>query len=93
MANGIKDLTLGVTIAGHTKDWFPYVLNPTFSVFHHDFNTDHLSQSIGREWDYQFTAGITKNLALTLKYADFNRANAIMPASRKKAWVMFVYTL
>jgi hypothetical protein len=93
LANGIKDLTLGVTVAGHTKDWLPYVLNPTFSVFHHDFKTDHLSQSIGREWNYQFTSGITKNLALTLKYADFNRANTIMPASRKKAWVMLVYTL
>ncbi|ESQ90181.1 hypothetical protein ABAC460_10545 [Asticcacaulis sp. AC460] len=91
--NGIKDLSYNLTIAGHTKPWAPWFMNPTLSVIYHDFQTDRLGQDIGTEWDAILTAGITKNLSLMLKYADFERASPTMPASRTKTWIMLQYKL
>ena len=91
--NGINDLNATFSIAGHTKPWAPFVMNPTLTVVYHNLKTDRLNQKIGKEWDAVFTAGITKNLSLMLKYADFERANPTMPASRTKTWIMLQYKL
>ena len=91
--NGIHDLNFGLTVAGHTKPWAPYFLNPTLTVIYHDLKTDRLDTPIGKEWDAVLTAGITKNLSVMLKYADFERADPTMPASRTKTWIMLQYKL
>ncbi|HTN40944.1 MAG TPA: hypothetical protein VLZ84_07320, partial [Asticcacaulis sp.] len=91
--NGVNDLTLALTIAGHTKPWAPYILNPTLSLVYHDLDTQRLGLDIGTEWDAVFTAGLTKNLSLLLKYADFQSAGAPQPASRTKTWIMLQYKL
>jgi len=44
-------------------------------------------------FDAVLTAGLTKNLSLMLKYADFERADPTMPASRTKTWLMLQYKL
>lgn len=93
MANGFKNLSYTLTVAGYTHPAFPLIKNPTLMLAYHDFETDRLSQSIGTEFDAQFASGLTKNLSLLLKYADFERANTIMPASRTKVWVGFEYKL
>lgn len=91
--NGIDDLSYSFVIAGHTKPWAPYVMNPTLTVVYHDLSTDRLDQAIGKEWDGVLLFGITKNLTCMLKYADFERAATTMPASRTKTWLMFQYKL
>ncbi len=91
--NGINDLNYSLVIAGHTKPWLPFIMNPTLTVIYHDLKTDHLGLDIGKEWDAVFVAGITKNLSLMLKYADFERANSTQPASRTKTWIMLQYKL
>ncbi len=91
--DGIDDLNLSLVVAGHTKPWAPYIMNPTLSVIYHDLKTDILDLKIGSEWDAVLTAGITKNLSLMLKYADFHRADPTMPASRTKTWIMLQYKL
>jgi len=91
--NGINDLNLGLVVAGHTKPWAPWIINPTLTLVYHDMKTDRLSQKIGTEWDGVLVAGLTKNLSLMLKYADFERASPAMPASRRKTWLMLSYKL
>jgi hypothetical protein len=91
--NGIDDFSTSFVIAGHTKPWAPYFMNPTLTVVYHDFKTDRLDLKIGKEWDAVLVAGITKNLSLMLKYADFDRASTTMPASRTKTWLMLNYKL
>ncbi|MBW8881374.1 MAG: alginate export family protein [Asticcacaulis sp.] len=95
--NGIDDLNYTLTIAGHTKPWAPWIMNPTLTLVYHDLKTDRLGTAIGpkigNEWDAVVTAGITKNLSLMLKYADFQRADPTMPASRTKTWIMLQYKL
>ena len=93
LVNGIDDLSYGLTIAGHTKPWAPWIMNPTVTIIYHDLSTARLNTDVGKEWDAMVTAGITKNLSITLKYADFERANSAMPASRNKTWIMFQYKL
>ena len=88
LVNGIDDLSYGLVIAGHTKPWAPWIMNPTLTVIYHDLSTARLSQDVGKEWDAMLTAGITKNLSISLKYADFKRADITMPASRTKTWIM-----
>ncbi|ESQ78345.1 alginate export family protein [Asticcacaulis sp. YBE204] len=92
-ANGFKNLSYGLTVAGYTHPSFPLIKNPTLTLVYHDLETERLSQSIGTEFDAQFAAGLTKNVSLLLKYADFERANTAMPASRTKVWVGFEYKL
>lgn len=92
-ANGIDDLNATFVIAGHTKPWAPWIMNPTLTVVYHDLKSDRLGMDIGKEWDAVLTAGITKNLSLMLKYADFERADPTMPASRTKTWIMLQYKL
>ena len=91
--NGINDLNLSLVVAGHTKPWAPWFMNPTLTVVYHDMKTDRLDQKIGTEWDGVLLAGITKNLSLMLKYADFERNSSSMPASRRKTWIMLQYKL
>ncbi len=92
-ADGINDLNLTMTVAGHTRPWAPWFINPTLTVVYHDMDTTRLSRPIGKEWDAVLTAGLTKNLSLMLKYADFQRADPTMPASRTKTWIMLQYKL
>lgn len=91
--DGIDDLNLTLTVAGHTRPWAPWFMNPTLTVVYHDMQTNRLSRDIGTEWDAVLTAGLTKNLSLMLKYADFQRADPTMPASRTKTWIMLQYKL
>lgn len=92
-ADGINDLNLTLVVAGHTRPWAPWFINPTLTVVYHDMDTTRLSRPIGKEWDAVLTAGLTKNLSLMLKYADFERADPTMPASRTKTWLMLQYKL
>lgn len=91
--NGINNLNYSLAIAGYTHSSFPLIKNPTLLIVYHDFETERLGQSIGSEWDVQATAGLTKNLSVLLKYADFERANTTMPASRTKLWFGLEYKL
>ena len=93
LPNGIKDLSYSFVIAGHTKPWAPYIMNPTLTLIYHDFQSEHVDADIGTEWDVVVAAGLTKNLSLVLKYADFQRAGPTMPASRTKSWIMLQYKL
>lgn len=90
LPDGLNDLSLGVTVTG--KGW-GVLKTPTLAVIHHDFDTDRLSRAVGKEWDVQATAGLTKQLSLLVKYADFQRADATMPASRSKLWFGLEYKL
>jgi hypothetical protein len=92
-ADGIDDLNLTLVVAGHTRPWAPWFMNPTLTVVYHDMKTNRLERPIGKEWDAVLTAGLTKNLSLMLKYADFERASPTMPASRTKTWIMLQYKL
>ena len=91
--NGIDDFNTSFIVAGHTKPWAPWFMNPTLTVVYHSLKTDRLDQKIGKEWDAVLVAGITKNLSLMLKYADFDRDSVTMPASRTKTWIMLNYKL
>jgi len=93
LPNGINDLSYSLVIAGHTKPWAPCIMNPTLTLIYHDFKSEHIDTKIGSEWDAVFAAGLTKNLSLLLKYADFERASPTMPASRTKGWIMLQYKL
>jgi len=95
-ANGLRDLSLTLVAAGHTKPWAPWFMNPTLSFVYHDLKADHISEKIGSEWDGVLQAGLTKNLSLMLKYADFSKAHVAdpaLPASRSKTWIMLNYKL
>ncbi|GGZ26684.1 hypothetical protein GCM10011273_10320 [Asticcacaulis endophyticus] len=89
--NGIKDMNFSLIAATHTK--VPWLMNPTFTVIYRDLETERTGQALGTEWDALATAGLTKNLSLMLKYADFERANTAAPASRTKLWVGLEYKL
>ncbi|WKL58688.1 alginate export family protein [Asticcacaulis sp. ZE23SCel15] len=89
--NGIKDMNFSLIAATHTK--VPWLMNPTFTVIYRDLETERTGQALGTEWDALATAGLTKNLSLVLKYADFERANTLAPASRTKLWVGLEYKL
>lgn len=91
--DGIDDFNVTLTLAGHTQPWAPWFMNPTLTVIYHDMTTNRLERPIGKEWDAVLTAGLTKNLSLMLKYADFERASPTMPASRTKTWIMLQYKL
>jgi hypothetical protein len=90
LPDGIKDLSLGVTLAPKT---FAVLKSPTLSVIWHDFDTERLTRGIGHEWDAQATTALTKNLTALVKYADFERASTTMPASRSKVWLGLEYKL
>jgi hypothetical protein len=95
-ANGLKDLNLTLAAAGHTKPWAPWFMNPTLSFVWHDYKAQHVSEKIGSEWDGVLQAGLTKNLSLMLKYADFSKAHVAdpaLPASRSKTWICLNYKL
>lgn len=90
--NGINDLNLSLVIAGR-KPWSAWFMAPTFTAVYHDMKTTRGDDRIGHEWDAVMSAGLTKNLSLTLKYANFDRASVLMPASRSKTWIMLQYKL
>lgn len=96
-ANGIDDLNLSLIAAGHTKPWAPWFMNPTATFVYHDLKADLTSEKIGTEWDAVLVAGLTKNLSLMLKYADFAKSTSTvdptLPASRSKTWIMLSYKL
>lgn len=95
-ANGLKDLNLTLAAAGHTKPWAPWFMNPTLSFVWHDFKAQHIHEKIGTEWDGVLQAGLTKNLSLMLKYADFAKARVAdpaLPVSRGKTWISLNYKL
>jgi len=95
-ANGLEDLNLTLAAAGHTKPWAPWFMNPTLSFVWHDFKAEHIHEKVGTEWDGVLQAGLTKNLSLTLKYADFAKARVAdpaLPASRGKTWICLNYKL
>jgi hypothetical protein len=93
LPDGINNLSYGLTIAGYTNAAFPLIKNPTLTIIHHGFETERTSRRIGGEWDIQATAGLTRNLSLLLKYADFERASPSFPASRQKFWFSLEYKL
>lgn len=90
LPDGLNDLSLGVTLTGKTVGVFK---SPTLAVVYHDFKTDRLSRDVGKEWDAQATAGLSPHLSVMIKYADFDRASATMPASRRKLWFGLEYKL
>jgi hypothetical protein len=95
-SKGVDDLNLSLIAAGHTKPWAPWFMNPTLTFVYHDLKADLVDEKIGAEWDGVLVAGLTKNLSLMLKYADFSKAHVTdptLPASRTKTWIMLSYKL
>lgn len=95
-AQGVDDLNLSLVAAGHTKPWAPWFMNPTLTFVYHDMKADLVDEKIGTEWDGVLVAGLTKNLSLMLKYADYSKAHVTdptLPASRTKTWIMLSYKL
>jgi len=89
LPDGLNDLNLTLSYT-HPKAIGPFK-SPALIVTHHDLRTDRNARDVGSEWDAQASAKLTKNLTVSLKYADFERANATMPASRTKTWVSLEY--
>jgi hypothetical protein len=96
-AKGLNDLNLTLVAAGHTKPWAPWFMNPTATFVYHDLKADLTHEKIGTEWDAVLVAGLTKNLSLMLKYADFAKSTSTidpaLPASRSKTWIALNYKL
>ncbi len=95
-AKGLDDLNLSLVAAGHTQPWAPWFMNPSLTLVYHDLKADLVDEKIGAEWDGVLVAGLTKNLSLMLKYADFSKAQVTdptLPASRTKTWIMLSYKL
>jgi len=89
LPDGLNDLNLTAGYI-HPKS-VGFLKNPALTLIWHDFRTDRNARDVGTEWDAQASARLTKNLTASLKYADFDRASASMPASRTKTWVSLEY--
>ncbi|HTI66265.1 MAG TPA: alginate export family protein [Caulobacteraceae bacterium] len=95
--DGIKDFNLQLVVRPR-KRW-TYLFNTEFLARYHDFDDQRTGAALGHEWNAQVTAGITPNLSVALKYADFKRATTVPvgtaapPASRSKFWITFEYRL
>ncbi|MFT3998380.1 MAG: alginate export family protein [Asticcacaulis sp.] len=91
LPDGLNDLSL---TAGYTHPKALGVLKkPSLTVVWHDFRTDRHARDVGTEWDAIVSTPLTKNLTASVKYADFERADTTMPASRTKVWVSLEYKL
>ena len=74
----------------------PGLYKPWVAAYINDMKADLVDEKIGTEWDGALQVGLTKNLSLTLKYADFSKAHVTdpaLPASRSKTWIMLNYKL
>lgn len=91
LPDGLNDLSFTTTYA-HPTQIGPFK-KPTLTISYHDFQTDRNSRAVGKEWDALASAALTKNLTVSVKYADFDRADSSMPASRRKVWVGLEYKL
>ena len=91
LPNGLVDRNIGLILT--PKSPVTFLKKPTLTLIYRDFETERTGQAVGTEWDTMATTDLTKNLSLMLKYADFERDGAGMPASRTKVWVALEYKL
>ncbi len=95
--DGIRDLNLQLVVRPRLK--LPYLFNTELLVRYHDFDGQRTGADLGREWNAQATAALTKHVSVALKFADFKRAASVPvgaatpPASRSKVWVTVEYRL
>lgn len=93
---GWADVFLATPVAG-IEDWninASFQLSDfKFKAVYHDFSTEESSVDLGSEIDFSVATKVNKNLAVLLKYADFNSDNESLYASRDKLWLMFTYKI
>ncbi len=86
-ASGVRDLQV---MADYTLRNTPFTGPVRFAAWYHDFSAEHGSGDLGREIDLGLFADLTKNVKLTLKFADYWGADTL--ASRRKAWMSIDFT-
>lgn len=91
LPDGLNDLNFTATYT-HPKE-IGFLKKPSLIVSYHDYRTDRNPRDVGSEWNAQASGGLTKNLTVSVKYADFDRADSTMPASRSKVWFGLEYKL
>lgn len=95
--DGLQDFNL--TLNAKPRWRATYLFNIDVIVRWHDFQDERTGAHLGNEWDAQVQAAINPRLSAALKYADFERDDAVPrgtatpPPSRTKVWFTLEYRL